>query len=224
MGSPRGARRRRGDHNAMPAFPVISAMRTTVFYHLGSIAFGSFIVALVQFLRVVLEYINRKTQELQNNNEVRPRRPATPGGVCSPGAHAPPRPAARRCSPSAALARHRHKRARALPCWEPALPPPHRTAPHPIPTQSNPIPTQPNPIQSNPNQPSCPGAASPLLLSGCCVFAGLGCALPLPLQAPPHPKGPSTPAPPPPHEPSLGLAFKPPAPCPPPLARRSRAG
>jgi hypothetical protein len=62
---------RRGDHNAMPTFPVISAMRNTTFYHLGSIAFGAFIIAVVQFIRIVLEYINRKTQQLQQNNEVR---------------------------------------------------------------------------------------------------------------------------------------------------------
>lgn len=54
----------------MPTFPVINAMRTTMFYHLGSVAFGSFIIAIVQFIRVVLEYINRKTQQIQQNNQV----------------------------------------------------------------------------------------------------------------------------------------------------------
>lgn len=37
-------------------------------YHLGSIAFGSLLIAIVQFIRAILEYINHKTKELQQNN------------------------------------------------------------------------------------------------------------------------------------------------------------
>jgi choline transporter-like protein 2/4/5 len=53
-----------------PTFPVLKALRTTVIYHLGSIALGAFIIALIQFVRVVLEYIDKKTRTLQQQNKV----------------------------------------------------------------------------------------------------------------------------------------------------------
>ena len=37
-------------------------------YHLGSIAFGSLIIAIVQFIRLVMEYINNKTKDLQQKS------------------------------------------------------------------------------------------------------------------------------------------------------------
>lgn len=37
-------------------------------YHLGSVALGSFIIALVQLFRLILEYVNRKTKQLQEKN------------------------------------------------------------------------------------------------------------------------------------------------------------
>jgi hypothetical protein len=74
----------------MPSFPVINAMRTTMFYHLGSVAFGSFIIAIVQFVRVILEYINRKTQQIQQNNQVKAAA-ACCTTACTPHLyHAPP--------------------------------------------------------------------------------------------------------------------------------------
>lgn len=54
----------------MPAAPVRASIRRTVRYHLGSIALGSFIVAVVQFIRAVLEYIDRKTKKIQDSNPV----------------------------------------------------------------------------------------------------------------------------------------------------------
>ena len=39
-------------------------------YHLGSIALGSFIVAVVQFIRAILEYVDKKTKRLQDTNPV----------------------------------------------------------------------------------------------------------------------------------------------------------
>ena len=35
-------------------------------YHLGSIAFGSFIIAVVQMIRIVLEYIEYKLKDSEN--------------------------------------------------------------------------------------------------------------------------------------------------------------
>ena len=41
--------------------PILDALVRTLRYHLGSVAMGSFLVALVQFLRAVLAYIEKKT-------------------------------------------------------------------------------------------------------------------------------------------------------------------
>lgn len=35
-----------------PTFPVLKALRNTMIYNLGSVAFGSFIIAIIQFVRV----------------------------------------------------------------------------------------------------------------------------------------------------------------------------
>mmetsp|Transcript_25196 Transcript_25196/g.47612 ORF Transcript_25196/g.47612 Transcript_25196/m.47612 type:complete len:723 (+) Transcript_25196:109-2277(+) len=60
----------RGDASRMPFSPVHAAMRRTARYHLGSIALGAFIVAVIQFVRVILEYIDRKTKETQRSNSL----------------------------------------------------------------------------------------------------------------------------------------------------------
>jgi len=58
-----------GDTAQMPALPVLAALKNTVVYHLGSIAFGSFIVAVIMFIRFLLEYLDRKTRDLQAANK-----------------------------------------------------------------------------------------------------------------------------------------------------------
>lgn len=45
-------------------------MRTTVIFHLGSIALGSFIIAVIQFIRLLLEYVDKKTRQLQQQNKI----------------------------------------------------------------------------------------------------------------------------------------------------------
>jgi len=59
-----------GDTNLMPAAPVMGSVRRTARYHLGSIALGSFLVAVIQFVRLVLEYIDRKTKNMQETNPI----------------------------------------------------------------------------------------------------------------------------------------------------------
>ena len=49
-------------------FPVLASLYRAVRYHLGSIAFGSLIIAIVQFIRLVMEYINNKTKDLQEKS------------------------------------------------------------------------------------------------------------------------------------------------------------
>jgi choline transporter-like protein 2/4/5 len=43
----------------MPRNPIRKSMYRATRYHLGSIAFGSFIVAVVQFVRAVMEYVDK---------------------------------------------------------------------------------------------------------------------------------------------------------------------
>lgn len=35
-----------------PTFPVLKSLRNTMIYHLGSVALGAFIIAIIQFVRV----------------------------------------------------------------------------------------------------------------------------------------------------------------------------
>jgi len=39
-------------------------------YHFGSIAFGSFLIALIQFIRIIFEYYRQKIQQANKNNPV----------------------------------------------------------------------------------------------------------------------------------------------------------
>jgi choline transporter-like protein 2/4/5 len=44
----------------IPTFPVASSLGRALRYHLGTIAFGSLLVAIVQFIRIILEYLDHK--------------------------------------------------------------------------------------------------------------------------------------------------------------------
>lgn len=55
---------------SMPAFPVLRSLRRTLVFHLGSIALGSFVIAVIQFVRLVLEYIDKKTRKIQQEAKV----------------------------------------------------------------------------------------------------------------------------------------------------------
>uniref|UniRef100_A0A671RHC4 Choline transporter-like protein n=1 Tax=Sinocyclocheilus anshuiensis TaxID=1608454 RepID=A0A671RHC4_9TELE len=46
--------------NDMPAFPLCASLGRSLRYHTGSLAFGSLILAIVQIIRVLLEYIDHK--------------------------------------------------------------------------------------------------------------------------------------------------------------------
>lgn len=48
--------------------PVWASFKRTCRYHLGSVAFGSLLIAIVQFARLILNYLNNKTQKLQKKN------------------------------------------------------------------------------------------------------------------------------------------------------------
>jgi hypothetical protein len=51
------------DKNAMPMFPVFASFMRTMRYHLGSLAYGSLIIAIVQTIRAVLMYIQMQLKK-----------------------------------------------------------------------------------------------------------------------------------------------------------------
>ena len=58
----------RGNSALMPRLPVLRSIGFTFGYHLGSIALGSLILAIIQFIRLLLEYLDRRTKRLQDTN------------------------------------------------------------------------------------------------------------------------------------------------------------
>eukprot|EP01137_Pigoraptor_chileana_P013951 Opistho-2@68038 len=50
----------------MPFFPILGAMKRTLIYNLGSLAFGSLLIAIVQLIRAIFEYIDKQTKDKQN--------------------------------------------------------------------------------------------------------------------------------------------------------------
>lgn len=50
----------------IPAFPVTGSLWRSFRYHLGSLAFGSLLVAIIQMIRVILEYIDHKLKGSEN--------------------------------------------------------------------------------------------------------------------------------------------------------------
>eukprot|EP00944_MAST-04C_sp_MAST-4C-sp1_P009183 g9183.t1 len=49
--------------------PIARSLFRTVRYHLGTVAFGSLLIAIVQFIRLFLEYIDSQTKKLQEKNK-----------------------------------------------------------------------------------------------------------------------------------------------------------
>nr|KAG5694576.1 hypothetical protein BaRGS_032521 [Batillaria attramentaria] len=50
----------------IPAFPLAWSLWRALRYHLGSLAFGSFIIAVVQMIRIILEYLDHKLKGSEN--------------------------------------------------------------------------------------------------------------------------------------------------------------
>ncbi|KAF5401578.1 Choline transporter protein 2, partial [Paragonimus heterotremus] len=56
----------RHDSKAMPKCPLLQSFFRAAFYHIGSLAFGSLLLALLQWVRVLLEYIDAKLKKYEN--------------------------------------------------------------------------------------------------------------------------------------------------------------
>ncbi|KAM5188207.1 choline transporter-like protein 2 isoform 4-T4 [Callospermophilus lateralis] len=50
----------------LPAFPLFSAFGRALRYHTGSLAFGALILAIVQIIRVMLEYLDQRLKAAEN--------------------------------------------------------------------------------------------------------------------------------------------------------------
>ncbi|XP_062965999.1 choline transporter-like protein 2 isoform X4 [Cynocephalus volans] len=50
----------------LPAFPLFSAFSRALRYHTGSLAFGALILAIVQIIRVMLEYLDQRLKAAEN--------------------------------------------------------------------------------------------------------------------------------------------------------------
>ena len=58
----------RGNDQYKTKIPLLRSLGRVLFYHLGSIAFGSFIVAAIQLVRIILMLIDKYTKDLQKKN------------------------------------------------------------------------------------------------------------------------------------------------------------
>ncbi|KAK1930983.1 Choline transporter-like protein 4 [Phytophthora citrophthora] len=59
-----------GKRNIEANFPIARAFGYTLRFSLGSLCFGSFVIAFIQFLRIMLEYLDRNTKQIQQTNRV----------------------------------------------------------------------------------------------------------------------------------------------------------
>lgn len=57
------------DKDDTPRLAILGSVWRTCRYHIGSCALGAFIIAVVEFLRYVLAYIDKKTKKLQDKNK-----------------------------------------------------------------------------------------------------------------------------------------------------------
>lgn len=51
-----------------PPLPVVAALLRVLRYHLGSVAFGSFLIALIQFIRAIMAYVQRQLERYNKNS------------------------------------------------------------------------------------------------------------------------------------------------------------
>ena len=58
------------DKKDITAAPLTASFFRTFRYHLGTLAFGSLIIAIIRFIRLILEYIEQKLKEYKQDNPV----------------------------------------------------------------------------------------------------------------------------------------------------------
>ena len=60
----------RQDDRYSTRFPLVQSLYRTLRYHLGSLAFGAFLIAIVQLARIFAEYLDRQTKQFQEGNKM----------------------------------------------------------------------------------------------------------------------------------------------------------
>jgi hypothetical protein len=56
------------EQHPLPRSPTLNALAGTLFYHVGSAIFGGLLIAIVQLVRAIIEYIDRQTKALREYN------------------------------------------------------------------------------------------------------------------------------------------------------------
>jgi choline transporter-like protein 2/4/5 len=51
-------------------FPVAAALRRVIKYYMGSVAFGSLLIAFIQFIRAVMAYVQRRFKDQAKNSQL----------------------------------------------------------------------------------------------------------------------------------------------------------
>jgi choline transporter-like protein 2/4/5 len=60
----------KGDKTKFGSMPIAKSFYTCIRYNFGSLVFGALIIAIVQMMRIILEFIDQKTKTLQDKNIV----------------------------------------------------------------------------------------------------------------------------------------------------------
>ena len=58
------------DKRDVPSTPLLASFYRVFRYHLGTLAFGSLIIAIIRMIRVMIEYIEEKLKEYHQDNPV----------------------------------------------------------------------------------------------------------------------------------------------------------
>ena len=59
-----------GDYNALKNFPLIAATKKMTYFHSGTAAFGSFFVAVLQFIRIVVRFVVHRLKKLKKDSKI----------------------------------------------------------------------------------------------------------------------------------------------------------
>ena len=56
------------DKSKLRKLPLLSSFGRTLFYHLGTLAFGSLIIAIIRVIRAMIEYVDHKLKQYHQDN------------------------------------------------------------------------------------------------------------------------------------------------------------
>lgn len=58
------------DKSKVPTFPLLASFYRTLRYHIGTLAFGALIIAIIRMIRLMIEYIEGKLKEYHQENPI----------------------------------------------------------------------------------------------------------------------------------------------------------